>query len=79
MHQHSTRRELPMRADAERLKSLSGTSNTSVLPGPTYDIVQREYVAMTIADSFGMNVTAQDVIGASAEETTGFVNASAPT
>ena len=34
---------------------------------------------MGIAASFGTNTTAQDVIGASAEETTGFLNASALT
>ena len=38
--------------------------------------MQREYVALTLAEQSGLNITAQDVIGASAEETTGFLNAS---
>ena len=44
-------------------------------PGATFDVVNREYVAMVLNMAYASNLTGADVVAATAEEAVGFLNA----
>ena len=44
-------------------------------PGATFDVVNREYVAMVLNMAYSSNLTGADVVAATAEEAVGFLNA----